>query len=228
MVYILGFIVLISSLPAWLDEYYFPNYFFSHTHLKPEYFFGICAVCIVFLIKAKLTKLTLVYALLLTGFFIPQILGKTMARAFYVLVNDNLIAHKKLTNVYGEKYWFIQHIKTLIPQNSTILIPPQNLSWRHTGDFFLMQAWLYPRKVITATYVSDLNPNLLFKFDYILISSETNLNLAITWPDFKIPASKIIIYNWENHSSQELNNIDYDPKFWLDKKPWGLLVPKKK
>jgi hypothetical protein len=145
-----------------------------------------------------------------------------------VITESQSLSQNQALKVYGEKMKFIGFVKKKIPENSILLIPPNTLPWRHTGDFYLMQAWLYPRKIISTKHSGFLSPKVYFSTDYVLISSESDGKTIHTWPDFKIPASKIIIYNWENQSSQEFNNIDYDPKHWSDKKPWGLIVPKKK
>lgn len=71
-------------------------------------------------------------------------------------------------------YEYIQFIKKEIPEDATIILPPQNSGWGMYGNFFYMQHYLYPRTLIGGYGgVGDLD-----SADYALLVEGDSL-----WPD---------------------------------------------
>lgn len=46
-------------------------------------------------------------------------------------------------------YEYIQFLKTNIPADSTVAIPPETRDWGMYGNFLYMKYWLYPRRLTT-------------------------------------------------------------------------------
>jgi len=227
---LVGFLVLGSFINTW-DAFYYPNYFYSHFNITPERVNVIIAIVTTAIIGYKYKPKSYSGSLLLISSLIClsslyQISGKAVGTTLRVYREGPKYSDNLLVSAYGKKYEFIQWVKSVTPKDSRILIPPDTLPWRHTGSTDLMHSWLYPRQVYTASYGWVLGPQSLSSFDYILISSESDGNRQATWPDFDLPASKIIIYNWENQSDQTFSNINYRYDDWQKSQPWGLIVQK--
>ena len=121
--------------------------------------------------------------------------------------------------VFGSDLQFIKFINNYLSGygKQTLILPPNELPWRHTGNPQIMNSYLYPIETINSTKSASL---------YILISSEEDGASYHLWPDYKILANQIIIYNWDSDKSTVIDGRDWDPSEWQDKKPWGLIITK--
>lgn len=219
-------VLSVSALPVLLDEFFYPNYFYSHLLIRPEYLYLTCGLVLALMLRPTFRRPLHVYCLVLVGFLLSQSLGKTLGRVVELVTFGNGLYEKKLVSTYGQKYYFIEYLKTVIPKNSRVLIPPDQLPFRHTGSVQLMQAWLYPRQVYTASYGWVLEPKSLVGFDYIILSSESDSGSLSLWPDFEIRVKKMFVYDWTKKVGNEISIATYNPTDWHEKQPWGLLIPK--
>lgn len=215
-----------SVFYGFLEKYFYPNYIYSQIGLNPIHlYFATALIFSTYFLRYTKSALPIL-ALFIIGYSAPGIIGSSLALIVKTAVSQDTSADQ-MVSVFGEKYRFIIFLESTTPLDSKILIPPNTLPWRHTGDVYLMQAWLYPRKIYTASYGWVLEPDSFKIFDFILISSESDGTKKGTWPDFYIPARKIIIYDWERDTGVVYENRDYDPREWQNKQPWGLIIQKK-
>jgi hypothetical protein len=229
---------LISTGFYFLEFSHFDNYVFSAFHLIPwqvAVIFGSLAALIA-ITRLKNSKMGLIglvsfYFLFSYSFaLLSQVSGQSLARIPQAITNLSRTNDAKLTSVYGRDYDFIKFLNKGIPVDGKILIPPNTLPWRHTGDFYLMQAFLYPHHINTASQDWIFSREKVSDFDYVVISSEEGGNPGDPyqiWPDFPIPSAKIVIYNFDSGLPEIKNNMDYRPEDWVGIKAWGYLIPKK-
>jgi len=159
--------------------------------------------------------------LLLGQFALPRIINASIS-VFLQVGNYQEIGEQKIKRLYGSDYQFFRFIQSQIPPESKILLPPNQAPWRHTGNFEINQALLYPRQVASYTGQS------LLDFDYIVISSEEeggNPDDFYTWPNFNVSSQSVIIYNFDNNQFTEYFG-DYDYQHWSQSKSWGLIKQK--
>jgi hypothetical protein len=58
---------------------------------------------------------------------------------------------EKMHHKYGAFYDLMRFVQQQTPPDSTILIPPAQDTWYDAGNFFLVQSFLYPRKIQPGT-----------------------------------------------------------------------------
>lgn len=216
---------LVVNLP---DAYYYPNYFYTRFGLPPEKLTLLLAILFLLFTVPRITSRSITIYLLILVSYVGTVTNSATAlgRIVKISANHTDFARARLSEKYGDKIKYIDFLRHQIPAHSTVLIPPGIPPWRHTGDFYLMQAWLYPRQIFPASHYKVINVDTIRKFDYILISSEAYNNTSLTWPNFNIPTEKIIIYDWASDSGVFYDTYEFDFLDWVDKEPWGLLVPK--
>ena len=148
-----------------------------------------------------------------------QAMGNLTARTASMFKGKDYIMQKSMQTMYGGDYKFMDFIKSYLKEgpDAVIMLPPNVPPWRHTGSTQIMNSYLYPA---TTTNITESAAR------YILISSETESAAYHLWPDFKVPADKIIIFNWEGGAPTIIENTNWDPEVWQDKKPWGLIIKK--
>lgn len=218
---ILGWIYL-----SYLESFNYDNYVFTRFHLNlarysfiPGLLLGLWIIY--YLLKKKTNKFLVILFFVFCLVSVPggiKATGQVIARTHQVFLGNSYIIHKSKSSVFGNDYKFIEFIKDYLDDQGEVVItlPPNTLPWRHTGNYQIMDSLFYP---LTTT-------NLFGETPYVLISSEADGAEYHLWPDFKIPAEKIIIYDWENNKAITIDNKDWDPEEWQDKNPWGLIIRK--
>gem|GEM_PF-4862129 len=218
--------IFIWTYLFYLEFFNYDNYVFANYHINlhrfaiiPGVIFGFWAVNYFLQIKAKLftTILIAVFCLVSVPVGIKSI-GLLLARTHHIFFGPSFVIQKSKTTVFGNDYKFIEFIKRYLhdDKNISIVLPPNELPWRHTGNIEIMNSFLYP---ITTTNIYDSSK-------YVLISSESDGADYQLWPDFKISAETIIIYDWSNDKEIIISKTDWDPNQWKDQKPWGLIIRK--
>ena len=218
--------VLIWIYLFYLESYNYDNYVFANFHINlskfsfvPGFLLGFLAICYLVEIKAKLvvTILVAIFCLVSVPVGIKSV-GLVFARTHQVFLGKPFIVQKSKTTVFGNDYKFIEFIKRYLSGDKylTVILPPNKLPWRHTGNPEIMNSFLYPMTAI----------NTFGNSKYVLISSESDGADYHLWPDFKIPSETIIIYDWSNDKAIIINKKDWDPSQWENQRPWGLIIRK--
>lgn len=212
----------------YLEFFNYNNYVFSRFHIDiyrysfiPGLLVGIWLCVYMFFKKQKIIYIVIGFVFcLITVSSATEALGRSLARTHQMLLGRNFITEKVFTTEYGNDYKFIEFVKNYVLDNKldrNLVLPPNQPPWRHTGNSEIMNSLLYP--IITQSYGFIDGSNYL-------ISSESDGGEYHLWPDFKVPATEIIIYDWQNNKAIEIVNKDWDPSQWQDKKPWGLIIQK--
>jgi len=210
----------------YLESFNYDNYVFATLHFNLKRFAiipGIFWSSWTFLKFKKSLKL-IQLALLITFCFvsIPAAInatGMVAAKSHQILLGQDYTFQKSLYKTFGNDYVFINFIKNYLSTEptTTMIIPPNKLPWRHTGNPQIMNSLLYP---------IETTNNTKYGYPYILISSEEDGAAYHLWPDFKVPAKEIIIYNWETGRPDIITGRDWNPDEWQEQKPWGLIIRK--
>lgn len=222
-------ISIISSLffvfLYYLESFNYENYVFANLHFNltrfaivPGVFWAVWSVS--FLLNKKAKAEAVVLAAIFSLVAIPsgiQAIGVVAARTHQMFLGKNFVTEKSLQKMYGGDYKFMDFVKSYLDSSSTVILPPNTLPWRHTGNPQIMNSYLYP---ITTTNSTDS------AVPYMLISSETEAADYHLWPDFKVRAREIIIFNWDEGAPTIIKDTDWNPADWQDKKPWGLIIKK--
>lgn len=130
----------------------------------------------------------------------------------------------KMREYWGSIYDYFLFVKNNTPEDSTILIPPQQAPWQTEGNAGLVRYFLYPRKVINGE-LSNLD---ISNVDYILIawgSWGSNDPSIMGWPKVNIEADRIVI--WEPKSNQQTSSDQKIFKPDNSSETWGIIKPKK-
>ena len=210
----------------------FPNYIYSHFGLAPQWLnagFGLGVVLLVLKVRRLHPSFFFAAVVAVAAWIIaaavPEVAGKTLARVALTTSRFTWTVGQKNRAVWGPRADFFDWVKTTTPDSASLLLPLETLPWRYTGNSQFMGAWLYSKKVLTTT---RKNYQKIFnRYDFLLISAEADGAPGHLWPDFPIPAQKIIIYDWQANRGVTYENRDWDPAEWQDQEPWGLIVPKK-
>lgn len=211
----------------YLESFNYDNYIFSTFNFNLARFAIIPGIAwavwaILFLWKKKLKWATMFLVVMFCLISVPpalQGLGLVFARTHQIFLGKGYVTQKSLNKLYGNDYKFMDFIKNYLSKKEyvTIIVPPDQLPWRHTGNTQIMNSYLYPIKTTNSmTYVTP----------YMLISSEEDGASYHLWPDFEVPAKEIIIYNWSEEEPTIIKDKNWNPEEWEDKKPWGLIIKK--
>lgn len=211
----------------YLEFFNYLNFVYSHFHIdiyRYKYIPGVLiGAWLTFYLLLKKQKINAVLVFVFCLVIIPGIteaFGLTLARTHQMFLGKSYITQKVFRTNYGDDYKFIGFIRSYILDNGldkNLVLPPNKLPWRHTGNNEIMDGFLYPISTQTFEFVKSKN---------YLISSESDGANYHLWPDFKIPANQIIIYDWEKDKAVIYDNKDWDPSEWQDKNPWGLIITK--
>lgn len=210
-----------------LESFNYDNYVYANLHFNLARFSVIpgifwAAWAYYYLTKKKSALITKILAIVFCLVSVPsgiQSVGSIFARTVLAFKGKDYIVQKSMQKMYGDDYKFMNFVKSYLQENNgnALVLPPNTVPWRHTGNPQIMNSYLYP---ITTTNATDnATP-------YMLISSETESVPYHLWPDFKVPASEIIIFNWEKEKPTIIKDRDWDPNEWQDEKPWGLIITK--
>jgi len=211
----------------YLEYFNYDNYVFANLHINlykfafiPGVFWAIWSIYRQWHSKPEIiTKVLIVLFCLVTVPSGIQSVGEVAARTHQMILGKSYVVQKSKTTFMGNDYKFIEFVKRYLStyKDVVITLPPNELPWRHTGNPQIMNSFLYP---ISTT--SKYNGSM-----YVLISSEEDGASYHLWPDFKMPAQTIIIYDWINDKAVTITGENWDPAEWQDKKPWGLIINRK-
>lgn len=243
LIYRLNTIVFILSLLLYLalqilEAYHFRNYVFSTYHLQPNslLYLVVLSFVIFLILKPRETNIDIsnkrMGVLIVTvSFFllsiggIVDIINNAVYSDIYVFLHWNSSYDLKMTERWGIYYQYIQFVKNNTPENSTILVPPQELPWYSTGNVALDLYFLFPRTLGNGNFNNSID---LEKYDYVMLSwGEWNgvEKDKYGWPKEKIKAEKIIYFDPKTKSVIE-EKKDYDPGDTVSG-VWGIIRVKK-
>jgi len=216
------FLLVVSVVLTIIEFVTYDNYLFSHFGLITNKLWLITASLFSLSLAGKINlsknvdRLFYYFIICLSVFYFQPAAASSVSNFKYLVTNS----HDQLIEEYGQIINFIGFLSETLPKNSTLLIPPETLPWRYSGNSQLMGAWLYPVKVYT---VSDPKFDSLKNFDYLLISSEDSGKPGRTWPDFNVHTEDITVFNWTDSTGTRIYG-DYDPAVWYG---WGLIKVRK-
>lgn len=209
----------------YLESFNYDNFVFTTFHFNLARFSFIPGVLwaawtFYFLARKKIKREMIGLSVIFCLVTIPigiQSLGSLLARTVSASKGGGYVIQKSMQKMYGDDYKFLNFVKSYLPasQEVVLVLPPNTLPWRHTGNPQIMNSYLYPIATTNNTEV---------KTPYMLISSETESAPYHLWPDFEVPAKEIIIFNWDESVPTIIKNKDWNPKEWGDKKPWGIII----
>jgi len=237
-----------------LNINHYPNYVFSIYHLQPDLIVRpiLFSLCISFLSYIKmqtslfhktlsfvkeprkkyenLCVLILVVTLFSYGVFnFTKNINTLSPYVFLSLKNFSKNSLEKMDIMmkikYGYYYDYIKFVKQVVPENSSLLLPPQENPWQNEGNQRLTRYFLYPR-IIYSAHESNLPQDI----SYIVIAWGSpdfppKSGKSYGWPKERIEASKIYIYNFENKSVTEFSE-NYDPDKFMKPGTYGLIKTK--
>jgi hypothetical protein len=217
-------VILVFIYLFYLESFNYDNYVYSAFHINISRFgfipgLFLAAWAFIFSKTKFLSKILIVIFCMVSIPVGIKSIGQVAARTHQMFLGKNYIVQKTKREFLGDDYKFIEFIKNYLPSNTadTITLPPNEIPWRHTGNPQIMNSLLYP--ITTTNSTKSATP-------YMLISSEEDGASYHLWPDFKVSASKIIIYDWANDEAITILGKDWDASQWQDKKPWGLIIRK--
>lgn len=247
-------LIFIYLLFSYLNVDRYPNYVFSTYHLQPDLLIrpivfsvllfafgyvknkaGVFKNSLAFLKskKHRFSKVALIcVVLLLTSFTLVNILrdqAVLMPYALWTVKNLNSPYENRydyMMNIkYGYFYQYIKFIKSVVPENSSILLPPQKNPWQYEGNQRLSRFFLYPR-----TLYSAHEQKLPKDIEYIEIAwgsqdFKPDSDNEYGWPKEKIKASKVYIYDFKSQK-YTVYEKDYDPKEFLKPGVYGIIKTK--
>ncbi len=106
---------------------------------------------------------------------------------------------KKMGYYWGFFYDYMLFVKENTPENSTIIVPPQESPWFMTGNIGLVRYFLYPRNFIQGTYDKPLD---IDSADYVMLAwgewKENDMS-RYGWPKVKVDAEETILLNGDKN-----------------------------
>lgn len=156
-------------------------------------------------------------------------ISNAMPDVFAIIMNinsnddDKLIFRMKMK--YGIYDDYIKFIKMVVPENSSMLLPPQKNPWQYEGNQRLTRFFLYPRTLYSA-HESNLPENV----DFITIAWGNSAFPPAPgdhygWPRYEVKAEKVYIYDFDTKSYTTYNG-DYNPETILKPGVYGLIKTK--
>jgi hypothetical protein len=238
----------------YLDSQYYSNYVFSNYHLQPNLLirpivFSVLLYLVDYLSK-KLpyllsntsflnktnTKRDVFYLISISLIFVIFLINNLLLDAStlmpYVsamIKNSNSSVDQKyeymMTLKYGSYYKYVKLLKSIMPENSSLLLPPQKNPWQYEGNQRLTRNFLYPRTLYSA-HESNLPDNIEF-IEIVWGSTDfkPDFDNEYGWPKNKIDAEKIYIFDLEK-DSMKIYYQNYDPEIFLTPGVYGLIKTK--
>ena len=112
----------------------------------------------------------------------------------------------------------MQLVKGIVPDNGSLIIPPQGNPWEMEGNGAIMTYFLYPRKIIPSVLGEPLHSG-----DYALIAKGSWVrrgDVDYGWPKVGVRAKNLWKFDIKNNSFTKVEG-DYGPT--LDNWDWGLI-----
>ena len=189
--------------------YYLKNKGHKKTYFQLALFAGLMALIIVFTTSNLLIDVSEIYANLIT-----------------ILKNSKMSEQEKYGYIMRKKYDYffdyIMFVKSITPEEATILLPPQKKPWQLEGNQRLVRYFLYPR-----TLYSAHEDNLPNNFDFVLLAWGSEGFLSdkendYGWPKIPFDSEKVYLYN-TNSNTYEVYYGKYEPESFLKKDAYGLI-----
>lgn len=218
-----------------LEKVKYPNYIFSHFHLHPFLFLiSVILMTVIFLLNNNERKshilLHVTLFFILVQYAIVDFNSVKKAQPLFILKNSGL-SHDQKMEISIEKvpYDYAMFVKNFIPEDSTILIPPQGYPWPQTGNVAYLRYFTYPRKLING---NERDPKVDLKdVDFVLIDyGETTISeygFTNVWPKFDVDGEYIIYWNPTDGITQKVENGKYIYEPDSNTKLWGIIKVKK-
>lgn len=218
----IGYFILI-----FLESVSYPNFVFTHFHINPltfQIFVSLAWFHILIINKENFSK-SLLIALLI--FVAIDGAGRTTGYAYKGIkdmIKDPFATYdQKMSKAYPGFYPAMLAVKSITPNEATILIPPQGNPWEVEGNAAMVTYFLYPRHVInlnvdTISSIPDHTFILIAKGSWPRVGE-----MDYGWP--KVPVSAFNI--WEIDTKSGITNSylrNYNPD--TDKWDWGLIEVK--
>lgn len=196
------------------DKLKSPSYYLNtkennKSYLRLSLFAGLIALVIVFAANNILIDVSYAYTNLIT-----------------IIRNSKMSEQEKYGYIMRKKYGYffdyIMFVKSITPEESTILLPPQKNPWQLEGNQRLVRYFLYPRTLYSAH--EDELPDT---FDYVLLAwgSEgfpPDEESDYGWPKTSFGSEKVYVYNI-NSNTYEIYPGKYEPGSFLKKDVYGLI-----
>lgn len=129
---------------------------------------------------------------------------------------------QKMRLQIGPVYDYYMFVKNNTPKDSYILKPEQQGRWPDISNEGFTRYFLYPRN-----FVSEENLKIeKEKVDYVFLIGGIKLHRdeeLERWPNFNVPATKIILYSKKDLGVYKILNQDYDYKKFDYKEYWGVI-----
>lgn len=248
------FLIPVYLYLMYLDSQYYSNYVFSNYHLQPnllirpivfsvllnivDYLFNklpylLSNTSLLNKINIKsdiyyLTSISLIFAIFLINNLLLDA-STLMPYVSAIIKNSNSSVDEKyeymMTLKYGSYYKYVKLLKSIVPENSSLLLPPQKNPWQYEGNQRLTRNFLYPRILYSAH-----EPNLPDNIEFIeIIWGSTDFKPEFDneygWPKNRIDAEKIYIFDLEKGSTK-IYYQNYDPEIFLTPGVYGLIKTK--
>ncbi len=132
---------------------------------------------------------------------------------------------RKMHEKYGYYYDFMMFIKNNTPENAIILIPPSRPPWAGSGNGYLSNYFLYPRRLINEEI--DKPPADFKLFTHVLVVwkdfEAKGLEKLYGWPKFEVPAKEIFYMATDSAKVDKIKFGDYQPQDPLNIGRYGLI-----
>lgn len=169
----------------------------------------------------KKSKIYLIFVFLIVYFAVKNLsysFEMAVSRTSHILFHLRSSYDEKMTYQWGIFYQFMVFVKNNTPEDSTIIVPPEEDPWlMGSGNPNFVRAFLYPRKIVSETLIiSQEDLNAFNDNTYILISWGKEACRPDPdchgWPKQNIKASEII-YKKPDSSEvvKTMKDAVYDP-----------------
>ncbi len=247
--FLFPFVTLLFFVTTTVDLIKYPNYIFSTLHLQPQnLIYPVFLSLYLFLLnhfktegfdsplffkdtfsKVRGSFVGSFIVLLSLGHYTiyntSEVLKIVLPNTLYIAKNLNADYEKKMRKKWGFFYDYMLFIERHTDEDSTIVLPPQELPWLSIGNGGLVRYFLYPRKLISGDYESLPNDS----FDHILVARGSwpiEDEERYGWPKIPVDADKIIYLDHSTNEVEEFYN-DYDPIDAKNKGAWGIIKVRK-
>lgn len=144
----------------------FHNYVYTTFHIQPGNFiyvlifsFGLFILDKTNFRKIKISLINLCLMFVVVFVLIDNLaitLNQVFYTDMYIMFHLRNSYDQKMENYWGFYYNYIAFVKANTPENSTIIIPPQEMPWLSTGNGALDEYFLYPRKIVQGGFDKSL------------------------------------------------------------------------